>query len=284
MIRLARDADLAELALLWQEAFGDTAEETAFYFQTRHRNEYLLLQEDDRGINGMLSMLPLELSAGETRLSARYVFAVATRKERRGEGISTRLLEAAHGRAEEEGCAATLLVPAEPSLFEYYGKRGYQTAFLLDEISLTAQEIAMRAPSGQVSFCSAPEYKALRDKAFAGSSLYAAWGQDALEYIKTGAEASGGAMIRLNGEGLQAAALCEARGNIMRVSELALVSGTWQRAMALIHQEINADAYQLRMQQGCLRPGATRPFGMIHWLRKPLEISGSPPYLAFAKD
>jgi len=284
MIRQPRDSDLPELISLWQEAFGDAEEEAAFYFRLRHRHGNMLVMEKEGRIAGMLSMLPVTLTAKSFCIPGRYVFAVATKKENRGQGISTALLDAAHEAMRREGTAVSLLVPADDGLYAFYRKRGYQTAFYLHEIILSAEEISPSPATGEVSLCGADEYFRIRSAAFTSSKLFAQWDRDALEFVRRSAEASGGALLRLRAGNAEAAAVCEVREGIVRVSELALDGFIWRDAMALIHRHFKAERYILRLPEGMLGRDSLRPFGMIRWLREPPQMEGSPPWLALAKD
>lgn len=284
MIRQPDDADLPQLEGLWQEAFGDSEQEARSYFKNRHRHEYMLLEEDEGQISGMMSMLPLELHASDRRLKARYVFAVATKMEYRGKGVSTRLLQEAQRRMAAEGVDASLLVPASPSLFEYYGKRGYQDAFFIDEIRVKPGEIKKPGADSSAEPCGADEYLRARDAFYAGSSLYARWDLEALRFASNFESAGESVMLKMRIGGQEAIAVCVDRGSFFRVSELACDKALWQEAMALIHQRVRASAYVLRMREGSLPDGSTRPFGMIHWFSEQVQEGGSPAYLAFAKD
>ena len=284
MIRQARESDLPQLISLWLEAFGDTEEEALFYFQHRHKHQNMLVFEMGSEISGMLSMLPVHLHSPKQIISARYVFAVATKKARRGQGISTRLLEAAHQKMQEEGASASILVPAESSLFEYYGKRGYKTGFQVDQVHLKAGDISSWGAEGRLERCDAGKYLAIRDDVYKSSQLFVRWDLYALQFIMHSAITSGGGMFIISIGKRQAAAVCEARGDFIRVTELACGKDMWQQAMALIHQHFQSGKYQLRMQEGSLIEGSTQPFGMIHWLGEPMQATGETPYLAFAKD
>lgn len=284
MIRQARESDLPQLISLWQEAFSDTEEETLFYFQHRHKHQNMLVFEMGSEISGMLSILPVQLRSPKQIIPARYVFAVATKKARRGQRISTRLLEAAHQKMQLEGASASILVPAEPSLFEYYDKRGYKTGFQVDQVHLKAGEISSWGVEGRLERCSAGKYLAIRDDVYKNSQMFVRWDLDALQFIRHSAIISGGAMFSISIGKRQAAGVCEARGDFIRVTELACGKDMWQQAMALIHQHFQSEKYQLRMQEGSLIEGSTQLFGMIHWLGEPMQTIGEAPYLAFAKD
>lgn len=285
MIRFALEDDLPALKALWQEAFEADAREAEFYFRHRHRQENMLVALSGRQVAGMLSMLPLDLNANGLVLPARYVFAVATFKAFRGQGISTGLLKAVHAHMRKTGAAASVLVPATPGLFDFYGKRGYETLFYLDSLRLSPSDME-KAPSGaRITPLSAPQYLRLRNQAFSRSALYARWNQEALSFIIDGLNEPGaGGALHIETPQGEAGCLYERRDGGVRVTELALGDMPWQSALAALHQRLNAPAYTLRMPRGSL-PGADQlPFGMIHWFAGPPALSGEAPYLSLAKD
>ncbi len=284
MIRFAQDSDLPALNALWQEAFEASAQEADFYFSKRHRHDNMLVATANDDLAGMLSMLPITLVTHSETLSARYVFAVATFKQFRGQGISSQLLEAAHTHMQEAGMAASILVPASPSLFDFYGKRGYETAFYLDSLTLFPQELSVAPPDTSISPCSTLDYLRLRDQAFSSSSLYVRWDQDALAFMADSTRADGGDLLYIKTPQGEAACLYEWRDGSVRVTELALAGLSWQASLAALHQHVNAPSYTLRMPEGTL-PGADHlPFGMVHWFTQPALSQGDAPYLSLAKD
>ncbi|HSK68615.1 MAG TPA: GNAT family N-acetyltransferase, partial [Candidatus Limnocylindria bacterium] len=255
-----------------------------FYFEHRHRHENMLLYEEEGATAGMLTMLPLRLLAAPSALPARYIFAVATRLSARGRGVSTRLLEEAHARAEAEGARATLLVPANEALYSFYGKRGYSTAFSVSEKEYTAADIPPAPRGGLHRACGISEYMRIRRQAFGGSGLFADWDYDALAYAVRAAGASGGGLLCLRrGQG-EAAALCEPRDGGVRVTELASLGMGAPDCMALIHARFGAQRYLLRMPQGALPGAPDRPFAMVRWIGDAPPLQGGPPYFALAKD
>lgn len=275
--------DLPQLSALWREAFRDTEEETAFFFQYRHRAENMLVLRLEDRIAGMLTMLPVALLAGGKALKARYVFAIATEESYRNRGVSTQLLAAANAAAAAEGCAATLLVPANERLFVFYGKRAYETTFYTDVLTFEAAALAAAPVAGAFSPCGVDEWSRMRDAAFGGSSLYARWDRDALSYIIWSVEAGGGGVLCLNGISGSAAAVCERREDTLRITELAGRMDP-REAAALAIRRFPAARCELRLRQGEARGARTVPFGMVRWLTAPPKIQGAPNYLALAKD
>lgn len=284
MIRTSLPEDLPQLLTLWQEAFGDTKEETMFYFDHRHQAKNMLVLEQGSAILGMLSMLPVDLLNRGKVYPARYVFAVATKTLYRGQGVSTKLFDAAHEQMKEEGAAASLLVPATPSLFEFYRKRGYQTTFYQDMVTLRAEEIQKILPSGDAHPCTVENFYCLRERAFSNSALFARWDKEAVCFIIQNTEKSGGAVLHLRSVSGEGAAVCEQRDGGIRLTELALDQMAWPEALAIIHHALKAERYEVRLPQGMSGHGETIPFGMLHPFRDLPIDKGNPPWLALAKD
>jgi predicted N-acetyltransferase YhbS len=283
MIRLALDSDLAKLKALWEEAFGDTPEDTKDYFARRHQNDCMLVDVQGTEIAGMLSLLPVTLVSQGREFPARYIYGVATRQTFRGQGISTRLMEYTHDFMREMGEKAAILVPASQSLFDFYGKRGYKTVFALDTAQITAKEISSSPMDGRAAACDTAAYTRIRDKAFSSSSLYARWDERAVDYAATSLSSPGG-ILHLQIPGGEGCALWESQEDGILVRELALVNMDVHAALFLLHTVLKAPLYRLRLAAGSIPGAAHIPFGMIHWLMEEPGLSGGPPYLSLALD
>ena len=123
--RRANACDCDVLMTLWQEAFGDTREEIACFFETfNYVNTAFVLCEDDR-ICSMLFLLPTAVQDGEYRFAAGYIYAGATHADARGKGHYRRLLAFVADTARQEGTAALLLRPATDKLADSYRRMGF---------------------------------------------------------------------------------------------------------------------------------------------------------------
>ncbi len=284
MIRFAKAGDHPRLKALWAQIFGDTADAVDTYFSLRHSDENMLVDERENTIAGMLSMLPVTLlSGGGLTMKARYIYAVATHPDFRGLGISTALLDAAHEHMKGLGEAAALLVPASPSLFDFYGKRGYTTAFALNVTTLHASSLPPFPASGEYGACSAAEYTLIRDQAFSQSRLYVRWEESAVSYAVSTLAQNGG-VIKLSWASGRGCAAWERMEDGILIRELALVEGDMPTALSILHQALNAGPYTVRMMEGTLPGADTKPFGMIHWLIPEPSLEGAAPYLSLALD
>ena len=67
-----------------------------------------------------------------------YLYAVATAKAHRGQGLCHGLMEQLHELLQQQGYAGSLLVPGEPSLEQLYGSMGYHHAGGMQERCDTA--------------------------------------------------------------------------------------------------------------------------------------------------
>jgi len=104
-----------------------------------------------------------------------YVYAIATARAHRGRGICRALMTDAHRHLAHLGYSTAMLVPAEPSLFDFYSKLGYRKACGLEEIEAVASESPL--PLREIS---AEEYASVRRR-----------------YLPRGAVNEDGAIIRL---------------------------------------------------------------------------------------
>ena len=115
-----------QLCALWREAFGDSdAFIDAFMRLFGVQGCVHALSINGRVVAALYS-LPYCLQCGEKKLNVAYIYAVATDKNYRGEGIMRSLMSRVHTILRARGYAAALLLPSSPSLAAYYGSMGYE--------------------------------------------------------------------------------------------------------------------------------------------------------------
>ena len=284
MIRQARIEDREQIKALWMQAFEDDEASTDHYFALRHRDQNMLVDMEGGQLRAMLSMLPIDLVMDKRILPARYFFAIATCLSWRGQGISTKLILAAETLSQEHGAAASVLVPAGAGLFNFYGKRGYSTEFYYraervtpDELPVCPQEYHLLPVTGDAMY-------RLRGQAFAGSRLFLRWDIEALDYIIASASAFGAPLLRFKTPTGEGYAYCESDGETMIVKELALAGITMPEAVAILHRQLKAKSYLLRLAGVADGESGLIPFGMIKTFTPLPSVQGGVPYLSFAKD
>ena len=131
MYRIATKQDIPGIAALWQQAFHETPLLPDFP---------CFVAEYGGKIVAMVHAWMQKLQAGKTYTAA-YLYAVATDKAFRGQGICRGLMAYAEKTLDADCC---ILVPAESSLFDFYEALGYETAFLRNKTSFPGgEEISM---------------------------------------------------------------------------------------------------------------------------------------------
>ena len=107
---------------LYREIFPeDTEAFLDFYYKERPKR--ILAMEEDGQIIAMLHLNPFLLSFFGKEITASYIDAVATKKEKRRQGIMGELLRYAFQLLKEEGEAFCILIPVAESIYSPYGFR-----------------------------------------------------------------------------------------------------------------------------------------------------------------
>lgn len=281
-IRYARPGDHPQLKALWMAAFLDDPASTDFFFAERHQDQNMLVEAQGDRVRGMLSMLPIELSLAGERHKARYFFGIATEESQRGQGISSALIKEALQIARAEGCVASILVPATLQLFGFYRKRGYEKMFNYIQTEISADALPPPGEAARLYVPTAAEMLRLRDKAFAGSRLYARWGEQALAYVLKAARIYQAALLAFRAGEAEGYLYGEWDGKRLIVKEMALCGIAPREALALLHGQLQAERYVLRLKEGAIE-GQLVPYAMIQAF-EPLEAPGEAPYMGLGKD
>ena len=151
-IRFPGPEDLKPMGELWQEAFGDDPAYIRDFFRHAFEPERaLVLGEPGRPL-AMLFWLPGKWDGRPLG----YLYAVAVRRDCRGRGLGSRILQRAFSVMEEQGLAGALLVPGEPGLTSFYAGLGFSPCCPMEDVSMEPEEVPRRP-------LSAGEYEALRE-------------------------------------------------------------------------------------------------------------------------
>lgn len=132
----------------------------------------------------MLTLLPCTLRVfcqGEWRLyRASYLFAVGTLPQAQGRQIATRLLQFADKYLQEQGIEAAVLYPAEPSLYRFYEKRGYEVWFSRSILSFPP--LMQKGTDWELQPLSAGQYHREQLRLLPQEAVL--WPRDALLFVK----------------------------------------------------------------------------------------------------
>ena len=291
MIRFAKDKDMLRLRELWQSAFCAGGEGTNLIFETLNTPQNILVLTD--GNNHAVSMLCIRdfaLASPQKSCKAAYIYGVATDEKLRGKGFSTQLLEYAHELLKRSGCVLSALVPAQKSLFHFYGARGYETAFHLNKVEIAADEIK-RGEVFPVLPVTAEKYLQLRDSRFSGSGMYVCWGGEWISYIAQESALYGGGMFTITVDGKQLCAVCYRNGGTLYVKELGAAPDTADAAIRCLSAHFKPEKMILYLREDVQTSYTNNllPFGMVRWYDNMVKnemsaFKGEAPYIAHALD
>lgn len=242
--------DISALRGLWKEAFGDDDAFLDDFFTAAFSPRRMRAITE----NGQLKAALYWFDCGCRGKKLAYLYAVATAKAFRGQGLCRRLMEDTHRDLRQQGYAGAVLVPGEASLFEMYAGMGYEAFSGISEFSCTAQ------PGNLIlERISAEHYAVLRRDLLPPGSVIQA-GEN-LTFLQTQFDLFAGENLLLAAKKEGDALLCaELLGDIAAAPEI-------------------LDA--LGCDRGTFRtPGSDRPFAMYH----PFTEDPAPAYFGLAFD
>lgn len=110
-----------QLRQLWKEAFGDTDAYLDSFFSLAFSPDRSRCITEDGRVTAALYWF----DCGCMGEKFAYLYAVATAKDYRGQGLCRQLMDHTHGHLRNLGYAGTILVPASEELRQMYEKMGY---------------------------------------------------------------------------------------------------------------------------------------------------------------
>lgn len=147
IIKMPDEAHIPQLRRLWQEAFGDSDAFLDGFFTTAFAPERCRCAMENGQVAAALYWFSCQ--CGEQPLA--YIYAVATAKNFRGQGLCRKLMADTHTHLKELGYTGALLVPGDSKLRSMYRAMGYEDMTGMQKFSCrTHQPIALeRIDAGQ---------------------------------------------------------------------------------------------------------------------------------------
>ena len=110
-----------QLSLLWQSIFDENEAVTKLFFENVYGISENPIIENNGEILSSAFLIPCEIG----KYKGYYVYCALTHSEHRGKGLMAKVLSYADEIRQKSDFDFLLLVPAEKSLFDYYGKFGF---------------------------------------------------------------------------------------------------------------------------------------------------------------
>lgn len=131
-----RQDQLPQLRRLWKEAFGDDDAFLDLFF------DHVFAADRCRCItvDGQIAAALYWLDCRFDGRPIAYLYAIATGKQHRGQGLCRALMSNVHDLFRQLGYAGAILVPGEPALFQMYGRMGYRICSAIGEMRCKAGE------------------------------------------------------------------------------------------------------------------------------------------------
>lgn len=264
---IAQKRDLPALTRLWQRCFGDAAADIDAFWQRFAGNAEVFCRKEGEKPTAMVCALPVSLidESGEARRAA-YLYAVCTHPDHRGRGLCTALLAETERTLQRRGVSVTALVPSSPSLFDFYARLGYQTAFVHKCYRIDAENTA-----AEITKLDAAGYRNLRELLL--FSDFVSYDERFLRQQAANSEAAGAGLYRLETAQCVCIAAAEKHGEALTIKELLPDEPSAAAALAA--------ALGCKYAEVCTA-GGTVPFAMAKALdAAPLPTEG---YLGLALD
>lgn len=144
---------IPSLRSLWREAFGDTEEFLNYFFKTAFSPDRCRCVMTAEKVAAALYWFDC-LHMGK---QIAYLYAIATAKAYRGQGICHKLMTDTHLHLSKLGYEGAMLVPGNQELFNFYKSIGYRTCSSICEFTCSGS-----AEDVPLSLISKTEYAKLR--------------------------------------------------------------------------------------------------------------------------
>lgn len=151
MVDYLRKTDYEDCAKIWRMSFNDTDEYIKNFFDKMYNDGIGLVYREQGVAVAALYLLEAQTVIKGHGYSTYYLYAAATLPAHRNKGIMSILIEESVDLAKHNGIDFIVVCPAEPGLFDYYGKFGFKTAFYKKAITYSRAELTALSKKADLS-------------------------------------------------------------------------------------------------------------------------------------
>ena len=211
---------------LWKAAFGDEDRYIDWFYECCGASADVLEVVEEGRLASMLALLPqtLTLPGGGTA-SGWYIYALATDPGARSKGYGRQLLRFVDGYLAERGADCVTTVPAEPSLFKFFGTVGFAPCFSTRKLELLKSMLQPAAEGDRAEPVEPGEYNAIRRRLLEGAPAVD-YPEELIRYQQGMGRLSGGGLYRLSVDGAEGCAAAHAE--IEAITQACRRLGSWR--------------------------------------------------------
>ena len=154
--RAIRESDVPQLLGLWLNSFSEREEAAKLFFERNLSDMHGYLAEE----NGVPTAAVYLIGCTLCGQPAHYLCGAATRRDCRGRGVMTALLEYALQDAKRRGDCCSVLLPADEGLYRFYARFGYRPCGAVCRKTLTTDGAQASLDAAEA------DWQALQEKCF----------------------------------------------------------------------------------------------------------------------
>ncbi len=131
-----------EVKALWKLCFDDDEEFIDLYFRLRYTNEVNIAIQSGEEVISALQAIPYPMTFCGELIQTAYISGACTHPDYRGNGVMRELLRQTFARLWQRSIPVSILIPAEPWLFDYYTRLGYAPVFYQSEKKVNTETLS----------------------------------------------------------------------------------------------------------------------------------------------
>lgn len=279
----------AALKDIWKTVFHDPDAYIDHFFDSLLPVSQVLGKEDGGALAATVYVLPVgDLVSPLMRVPCTMTYALGTLPEFRGRGYGRAMANGAIEHSFSAGFSASVICPAEPSLFHFYEETAaYRQIFSVLQEDFSAEELEIPAGDFSAEQASAETYAAVREELLSGCT-HIDFRPEFLRYQQSLCRQSGGDLFLLRfGDRCGCAAVeCLPNGRAAVKELLCPEDIDVKSAVSLLHCAVGSTAFSVRSPAAMESKGA-QPFAMarFHGAVPATRFPGAwLPWLGFAFD